>query len=74
MLALGTAQRNVAAAFIIAAGSFADRPVVLSFLAVAGLVMMIVLFPLAGEWSKRASRLQVQETAFEEDREGLARP
>ena len=29
LLALGTAQRNVAAAFIIAAGSFADRPVVL---------------------------------------------
>jgi bile acid:Na+ symporter, BASS family len=74
LLALGTAQRNVAAAFIIAAGSFADRPVVLSFLAVAGLVMMIVLFPLAGEWSKRASRLHVQEAAFEEDREGLARP
>ena len=74
LLALGTAQRNVAAAFIIAAGSFGDRPVVLSFLAVAGLVMMIVLFPLAGEWSKRASRLQVQGTAFEEDREGVARP
>ena len=74
LLALGSAQRNVAAAFIIAAGSFADRPVVLSFLAVAGLVMMIVLFPLAGEWSKRASRLQVRGMAFEEDREGVARP
>ena len=56
LLALGAAQRNVAAAFIIATGSFADRPVLFSFLAVASLVMMVTLFPLAGEWSKRASR------------------
>jgi len=57
LMALGAAQRNLAAAFIIAAGSFADRPVVLSFLAVAGLVTMVMLFPLAGEWGNRPSRL-----------------
>jgi BASS family bile acid:Na+ symporter len=56
LLALGAAQRNIAAAFIIASGSFGDRPVVLSFLAVAGLLMMLALFPVAGEWAKRPSR------------------
>ena len=57
LLAIGTAQRNVSAAFIIAVGNFADRPTVLIYVAIAGLVMMVVLFPLAGEWSKRPSRL-----------------
>jgi BASS family bile acid:Na+ symporter len=56
LLALGSAQRNFAAAFIIATGSFPDRPVLFSFLAVSSLVMMAVLFPLAGEWSKRPGR------------------
>jgi BASS family bile acid:Na+ symporter len=60
LLALGAAQRNLAAAFIVAAGSFPDRPVTFSFLAVAGLVMMVVLFPLAGEWSKRPSRFETR--------------
>jgi predicted Na+-dependent transporter len=57
LLALGTAQRNVAAAFIIATGNFADRPTVATFMAAAGLVSMLVLFPLAGEWSKRPRRV-----------------
>jgi BASS family bile acid:Na+ symporter len=61
LLALGAAQRNTAAAFVIAAGSFADQPVVLSFVALAGLIMMLMLFPIAGEWSKRPSRLNVDE-------------
>jgi BASS family bile acid:Na+ symporter len=57
LLALGSAQRNVAAAFIVAVGSFAERPLVLALVAVSGLVMMAILFPLAGEWSKRPSTL-----------------
>jgi BASS family bile acid:Na+ symporter len=67
LLALGTAQRNQAAAFIIAAGNFADRPMVATFIAAAGLILMVVLFPLAGEWSKRPSR-------FEEERLPMERP
>jgi BASS family bile acid:Na+ symporter len=55
VLALGAGQRNVAAAFIIAADNFPDRPNVLLLIGVAGLVMMVILFPLAGEWSKRPS-------------------
>ena len=57
LLALGAGQRNLAAAFIIATGSFAERPTVIAYLAAAGVIMMVVLFPLAGEWSKRPSRL-----------------
>lgn len=57
LLALGTAQRNVAAAFIIAVDAFADRPAVLTLVATSGVIMMVLLFPLAGEWSKRPSRL-----------------
>ncbi|HVG27559.1 MAG TPA: bile acid:sodium symporter [Acidobacteriaceae bacterium] len=57
VLALGAGQRNQAAAFIIGAGNFADRPTVLLLVGVASLVMMVILFPLAGEWSKRPSSL-----------------
>jgi BASS family bile acid:Na+ symporter len=56
LLALGTAQRNVAAAFIIATANFIDRPTVLTFIAAASVIQMVMLFPLAGEWSKRPSR------------------
>jgi BASS family bile acid:Na+ symporter len=61
LLALGAGQRNVAAAFIIGAGNFADRPTVLLLIGVASLVMMVILFPLAGEWSKRPSSLAATE-------------
>jgi BASS family bile acid:Na+ symporter len=54
VLALGTGQRNLSAAFIIATGSFADQPNVLVYLAAAGLVGMVVVFPTAGEFGKRS--------------------
>jgi bile acid:Na+ symporter, BASS family len=54
VLALGTAQRNLAAAFVIGTSNFADQPDVLVLLAAAGLVAMIVVMPLAGEFGKRA--------------------
>ena len=57
-LALGTAQRNFAAAFVIGAGDFADRPTVMIMLLAASLVSMILLLPLAGELGKRASARQ----------------
>ena len=53
VLSLGTGQRNLSAAFIIATGSFADWPNVLIFVAAAGLVGMLILFPTAGEFGKR---------------------
>ena len=61
VLALGAGQRNIAAAFIIGTGNFADRPEVLLSIGLAGLVMMVILFPLAGEWSKRPSSLATPE-------------
>ena len=52
-LALGTAQRNFAAAFVIGAGSFADRPTVMIMLLAASLISMMLLLPAAGELGKR---------------------
>jgi BASS family bile acid:Na+ symporter len=74
LLALGSAQRNVAAAFIIAVGSFSDRPSVLALVAVSGLIMMVLLFPLAGEWSKRPSRFEAQRAAEMDPEPGKRRP
>jgi predicted Na+-dependent transporter len=54
VLALGTGQRNLSAAFIIATSNFAGQPNVLVYVAAAGLVGMVVLFPTAGEFGKRA--------------------
>ena len=54
VLALGTGQRNLAAALIVATGNFAAIPDVLILLAAAGLVQMVVMMPLAGEFGKHA--------------------
>jgi BASS family bile acid:Na+ symporter len=53
-LALGTAQRNFAAAFVIGGSSFADRPTVMVLLLAAALISMVILLPAAGEIGKRA--------------------
>ena len=63
VLALGSGQRNLSAAFIIATGSFADQPNVLVFLAAAGLVGMFTLFPTAAEFGKRSEPAPEPETA-----------
>jgi BASS family bile acid:Na+ symporter len=54
-LSMATGQRNLAAAFVVAAGSFADRPTVLVYLAAAGLIAMIMMMPIAGWFGKRAA-------------------
>lgn len=54
VFALGTAQRNLAAANVVALGNFAAQPNVLVTVIVAGVLMMVILFPLAGEFGKRA--------------------
>lgn len=53
VLGLGTGQRNLAAAFVVATGNFADQPDVSVLLAAAGLVMLVILMPVAGEFGKR---------------------
>ena len=53
VMGLGTGQRNISAAFVVAAGNFADRPDVMIALIVLALVDMILLLPLAGEIGKR---------------------
>ncbi|HEY7974203.1 MAG TPA: bile acid:sodium symporter [Ktedonobacterales bacterium] len=54
VLAIGTGERGVAAAFVIATGNFADRPDVLVFLAAAGLIMLGIVMPLAAEVGRRS--------------------
>jgi BASS family bile acid:Na+ symporter len=55
-LAMASGQRNIAAAFVVATGSFADRPQVVVLLAAAGLLGMIVVMPVAGWLGKRAAK------------------
>jgi BASS family bile acid:Na+ symporter len=57
-LALASGQRNVAAAFVVATGNFADRPDVLVFLAAAGLIGMVLVMPVAGWLGRRAEAEQ----------------
>jgi predicted Na+-dependent transporter len=53
VIALGTAQRNVAAAMVVATGSFAADPNVLVMVLVGSVLMMVLLLPGAGELGKR---------------------
>lgn len=55
VLGLGTAQRNLSAALVVAGQNFADTPGVLTFIIVAGIVGLILLLPAAGEIGRRAS-------------------
>ncbi|HEX5808627.1 MAG TPA: bile acid:sodium symporter [Anaerolineales bacterium] len=62
-LLMATGQRNLAAALVVATGSFADRPNVLVFLAAAGLLAMIMVLPIAGRFGKSVP--QGEETITE---------
>jgi predicted Na+-dependent transporter len=53
VLGLGTAQRNVAAAMVVATGNFAADPNVLVMVLVGSVLMMALLLPGAGELGKR---------------------
>ncbi|MGC8713359.1 MAG: bile acid:sodium symporter family protein [Leptodesmis sp.] len=54
--ALGTAQRNVAAAMVVATGNFSNDPKVLTMILIGLLLMLVILMPLAGEIGRRATR------------------
>lgn len=53
VLGLGTAQRNLSAAFVVALQNFSDNADVLTLVIVAGLVGLVILMPLAGQLGKR---------------------
>jgi predicted Na+-dependent transporter len=65
-LAVGTGQRNFAAAFVIGAGNFADRPTVLLLLLAASLISMVIILLVAGELGKRAKAAAEAEAAPDE--------
>ncbi len=54
VLALGTAQRNLSAAIVVAAQNFGDDPEVITMVMVVAVLGLIVLFAAAGELGKRA--------------------
>lgn len=54
--ALGTAQRNVAAAMVVATGNFSNDPKVLTMILIGLLLMLVILMPLAGEIGRRTTR------------------
>lgn len=56
VLGLGTAQRNIAAALVVATGNFGDDPNVLTMIVIGSLLMMVILFPVAGELGRRNRR------------------
>lgn len=66
-VALATGHRNYAAAFVLANGSFVDRPNVFAFLAAAAAINMVMSFAFAGElrrrYDKRIERARKAETA-----------
>jgi BASS family bile acid:Na+ symporter len=53
-LALGTGQRNFAAAFVLGTGNFGDQPTVMLMLLAAALISMAFTLLLAGELGRRA--------------------
>jgi len=55
VMGLGTAQRNLSAAMVVAAQNFSDNPNVLLTVIVAGIIGLVLLMPIAGELGKRMS-------------------
>jgi BASS family bile acid:Na+ symporter len=53
VMALGTAQRNISAALVVAAQNF--DPSVITYLMVIAVIGLVVLMPMAGELGKRAA-------------------
>jgi BASS family bile acid:Na+ symporter len=62
VLGLGTAQRNLSAALVVAAQNFADDPNVLVMILVVGLIGLALLMVVGGELGKR-SQAAVTNTA-----------
>jgi BASS family bile acid:Na+ symporter len=54
VMGLGTGQRNLAAAMLVAGGSFSDKPNVLVMVMLVAIFGLIMLGVIAGEMGKRA--------------------
>jgi BASS family bile acid:Na+ symporter len=54
VMGLGTGQRNVSAAVVVAGQNFSDDPNVLVFIIVAALIGLVLLMPIGGELGKRS--------------------
>lgn len=54
VVGLGTAQRNLSAAIVVAAQNFGDDPEVITMVMVVGVVGLVLLFATAGELGKRS--------------------
>lgn len=54
VLGLGTAQRNLSAAIVVATQNFSDDPNVLTMILVAGLIGLVLLMVIGGELGKRS--------------------
>lgn len=54
VMGLGTAQRNLSAALVVGAQNFSDTPMVLVTVVVAGIILLVILLPTAGELGRRA--------------------
>ena len=61
VVALGTGQRNLAAALLIATANFAEQPNVLVYLAATGLLLMVALMPTAAEFGKHSEPVETLE-------------
>jgi predicted Na+-dependent transporter len=55
VLGLGTAQRNLSAAIVVAAQNFSGDPEVITMVMVVGIMGLVILFAAAGELGKRSS-------------------
>jgi predicted Na+-dependent transporter len=59
VMGLGTAQRNIAAALVVAGQNFGID--VITYLMVVAIVGLVILMPLAGELGRRNSRISDQQ-------------
>ncbi len=66
VMGLGTAQRNISAAVVVAGQNFSDDPNVLVFIIVAGLIGLVILMPIGGELGKRAQASVGNEVVADE--------
>jgi BASS family bile acid:Na+ symporter len=74
VLGLGTAQRNLSAAIVVAAQNFAGDPEVITMVMVVGVIGLIMLCAVAGELGKRSERRNPAVEGDEADPEGVEPP
>jgi BASS family bile acid:Na+ symporter len=60
VMGLGTAQRNFAAAIVVATRNFGDDPDVLTMILLTAVLMLVILMPAAGEFGKSSPKNDVE--------------